>query len=297
MNLRFRYWLFRSLGSVLERLPERVDVAAASTIAEGISHLPGWKRSDLRENIRQVLVGATGVDVDEDLLDRYLHRALRSYGRYWGEGAKLPAMRPADVTARLRFSEGEHHLRDAVHSGRGVIVALPHVGSWEWGAMFLADVGWPMTAVVERLEPPDLFEWFVSKREAIGLSVIPLDDAAGSAVARVLRDGGTVGLLCDRDLQRNGIGVDLLGAATTMPAGPATLALRSGAVLVCAAVYSGPGRDHHVVVTPPIDTSRKGRLREDVARVTQDVAHELGWLIRRAPEQWHVLQSNWPGAA
>jgi KDO2-lipid IV(A) lauroyltransferase len=206
-------------------------------------------------------------------------------------------MRPSDVTARLRFSEGEQHLRDAVHSGRGVIVALPHVGSWEWGAMFLADVGWPMTAVVERLEPPDLFEWFVAKREAIGLSVIPLDDGAGGAVARVLRDGGTVGLLCDRDLQRNGIEVDLLGATTTVPAGPATLAIRSGAILLCAAVYSGPGRDHHVVVTPPIDTSRQGRLREDVARVTQDVARELGWLIRRAPEQWHVLQRNWPATS
>jgi KDO2-lipid IV(A) lauroyltransferase len=297
VNLRFRYWLFRSLGSVLERLPERIDVGAASTIAEGISHLPGWKRSDLRENIRQVLVGGTGAEVDPDLLDRYLHRGLHSYGRYWGEGAKLPAMRPSDVTARLRFSEGEQHLRDAVHSGRGVIVALPHVGSWEWGAMFLADVGWPMTAVVERLEPPDLFEWFVAKREAIGLSVIPLDDGAGGAVARVLRDGGTVGLLCDRDLQRNGIEVDLLGATTTVPAGPATLAIRSGAILLCAAVYSGPGRDHHVVVTPPIDTSRQGRLREDVARVTQDVARELGWLIRRAPEQWHVLQRNWPATS
>ena len=66
--------------------------------------------------------------------------------------------------------------------------------------------------------------------------------------------------------------------------------MRAGATLLCAAVYSGPGRDHHVVITPPVDTSRRGSLREDVSRVTQAVTDELGWLIRRAPEQWHVLQ-------
>ena len=42
------------------------------------------------------------------------------------------------------------------------------------------------------------------------------------------------------------------------------------------------------------DTERHGKFREDVARVTQDLAHALEVLIRRAPEQWHLLQPNWP---
>jgi KDO2-lipid IV(A) lauroyltransferase len=163
--------------------------------------------------------------------------------------------------------------------------------------MLLADIGWPMTAVAERLEPPALFDWFAAKRVQMGIGVVPLDDAAGGAVAKVLRAGGVVGLLCDRDIQHNGLDVELFGEQTTMPAGPALLALRTGATLLCAAVYSGPGRDHHVVVTPPIDTERLASIRDDVARVTSAVASELGWLIRRAPEQWHVLQSNWPAAA
>ena len=53
--------------------------------------------------------------------------------------------------------------------------------------------------------------------------------------------------------------------------------------------------DHcHAVVLPAIDTERRGKLRADVARVTQDLAHALEMLIRRAPEQWHLLQPNWP---
>ena len=84
--------------------------------------------------------------------------------------------------------------------------------------------------------------------------------------------------------------MEFFSERVTMPAGPATLALRTEATLVVAACYSGPGRDHFAVVTPPIDASRVGKLREDVQRVTQLVAHELEGLIRRAPEQWHVLQ-------
>jgi len=292
--LRARLWLFRILGAVLEHLPERVDVSIGEAVAGTIGRLPWWRTTPLASNLERVLAGGTGEPVDRRVLSRYLARALRSYGRYWAEGAKLPAMDPGAVAQRFRIVEGEAYLRDGVAGGRGVILALAHMGSWEWGGTFLADVGWPLTAVAEILEPPELFEWFAAKRERMGLGIIPLDDAAPGAIARVLRAGGVVGLLCDRDLQGNGIDVELFGAKTTAPVGPALLALRTGAVLVCVAVYSGPARDHHAVITRPIDTTRHGALRADVARVTQAVIDELGWLIRRAPEQWHVLQANWP---
>ena len=110
---------------------------------------------------------------------------------------------------------------------------------------------------------------------------------------RTLRDGGLVGLLCDRDLVGNGIDVEFFGEKTTMPSGPATLAMRTGATLLTAAVYSGPGQDHHAVVGGPIDLTRTGSLRGDVSRVTQEIAHRFESLIRRAPEQWHVFQPLW----
>jgi KDO2-lipid IV(A) lauroyltransferase len=51
---------------------------------------------------------------------------------------------------------------------------------------------------------------------------------------------------------------------------------------------------HFAVVRPPVPTERRGKLRDDVARVTQFLAQELEYLIRRAPEQWHLFQPNWP---
>ena len=147
-----------------------------------------------------------------------------------------------------------------------------------------------MTCVAEDLEPPALFEWFKKKRESIGIQIEPLNAHAGTVMLQTLKDGGVVGLLCDRDIQANGVAVEFFGERVTIPAGPATLALRTGATLVAAACYAGPGRDHFAVITPPIEALREGRLRDDVTRVTQAIAYELEGLIRRAPEQWHVLQ-------
>jgi KDO2-lipid IV(A) lauroyltransferase len=191
------------------------------------------------------------------------------------------------------FVQGFEHLEAGMAAGKGVIMALPHIGSWEYGGAFLATQDMPMTSVAERLEPPELFDYFVRQRAAMGLTIVPLDASSGRAISGALRRGCLVGLLSDRDLVGNGIEVEFFGEPTTMPAGPATLALRTGAVLVTGAVYSGPGRDHRAIVEPPLDTTRSGSFRQDVSRLTQEMATRLEGLIRRAPEQWHVFQPLW----
>ena len=125
------------------------------------------------------------------------------------------------------------------------------------------------------------------------MTVVPVGSAATGAVARALRANEVVCLLCDRDIQGGGVEVEFFGERTSLPAGPATLALRTGAPVLPCAVYFD-GASHHGVVRPPLAVEREGRLREDVRRITQDLAHELEGLIRRAPEQWHLLQPNWP---
>jgi phosphatidylinositol dimannoside acyltransferase len=283
--------LFKTLAAIMEALPERVDVALGRSIASLLGRRDKKRRENLRVNIDHVL-SPPDEHASTDLLDEFVSRGFRSYGQYWAEGAKLPALSKSVIDDRFCISEGLEHLRDAKERGRGVIIALPHMGSWEWGGAYLDSVGLGMTAVAEVLEPPALFEWFKEKRESIGIRIEPLNDHAGAVLLSTLRRGEVVGLLCDRDLQGNGVTVEFFGELVTMPAGPATLALRTGATLVAAACYTGPGRDHFAVITPPIAAERSGRLRDDVTRVTQAISRELEGLIRRAPEQWHVLEAR-----
>jgi KDO2-lipid IV(A) lauroyltransferase len=161
------------------------------------------------------------------------------------------------------------------------------------------DQGYGLTAVVERLDNDELFEWFRDMRSRVGVNVIPLDDNAGLRVSAALKDNQVVSLLCDRDIPRDGVRsgveVEFFGERTTVPAGPAFFALRTGAALLPLATYFTRKSDgHHTVVRPPIPVERQGSLREDVARITQLLMIEIEGLIRRAPEQWHLFQPNWP---
>jgi KDO2-lipid IV(A) lauroyltransferase len=178
--------------------------------------------------------------------------------------------------------------------GRGVVIVLPHVGSWEYGGRWLAQQGYPMTTVGEMLEPPELFEWFTSQRGALGLTVLPPGPGTTVALLDTLRAGRVVGLLADRDLAGNGVEVEFFGEKTTLPAGPALLALRSGAALMTCAIYQRPSGRYHAVLQPPLDSTRSGGMRKDVQRMTEDTARALEDLIRPAPEQWHLFQPNWP---
>ena len=223
-----RVVLFKTLGAVMETLPERVDVWLGRTIARRVGRRTLGARAHLTTNIRHALFGVD-VDVDEPLLERFIDRGFAGYGQYWAEGAKLPALAKRTIFERFTMSEGLEYLEEAKERGKGTVIALPHVGSWEWGGSFLAQLGMPMVAVAEDLDPPALFAWFKKKRESIGIRIEPLDEHAGRVLLQTLKDGGVVGLLCDRDLQSNGVEVEFFGERVTMAAGPATLALRTGA--------------------------------------------------------------------
>ena len=289
------YLAYRGLGAAIQRVPEAVASGVAAAAVEVMASSSGTKRHMAERHMRRLLASTSpGVTPDEKLVRRLGRQAFREYARYWVDGARLAAVDPIDVCRRMSIESGFEHLRRGMAEGRGVVLALPHVGSWEWGGSYLNQQGYPMTSVAERLDPPELFEWFVGQRRQMGLTVVPLDNHASGRLLRTLRDGGLVGLLCDRDLPGNGVEVRFFGERTTLPAGPATLALRSGATLLAAVVYSGPGRHHTGVISAPFDTRRRGSLRADVTRVTQDVACQLEEYIRRAPEQWHMFQPNWP---
>ena len=275
-------------------VPEPLAAGAAAVVGEVLARRGGTPMAMAERHLTRVLGSSSSVPPDPALVRRWARRSFRAYARYWMEGARLPTMDPAAVDDRMVVERGYEHLQAAMAAGRGVVMALPHVGSWEWGGAFLAHRGYPMTSVAEPLEPPEMFRWFVAQREALGLRIVALGADSGSTVLRVLRGGGLVGLLCDRDLPGNGIEVEFFGERTTLPAGPATLALRTGAALVVAAVYSGPRRQHTALVSAPLDTARRGGLREDARRVAQEVAGALEGLIRQAPEQWHMFQPNWP---
>jgi phosphatidylinositol dimannoside acyltransferase len=279
------------LGSLAARLmPGPVAAAAASSLGFGASLASPARREMFQRHLRRV-----NPTMSRSAMRIATQTAFDSYARYYVESFRLPTLSKATV-ARTFTLDGFDHVTDALAVGNGVILALPHLGGWEWAGRWLTDQGHRMTVVVEPLDPPELFQWFTDLRKDLGMIVVPLGPTAGSAVLRALKNNEVVCLLCDRDIERKGVDVEFFGERTTLPAGPATLALRTGAALLPVGCYFTPRYNgHHAIVRPPVPAERHGGgLRDDVARVTQLLAHELEFLIRRAPEQWHMFQPNWP---
>ncbi|HUJ64780.1 MAG TPA: phosphatidylinositol mannoside acyltransferase [Acidimicrobiales bacterium] len=251
--------------------------------------------AERRRMVARHLRRVYGPGVDQRRLSRGVDEAFASYGRYWAESLRLGTLAPERIHAGARY-EGYEHLEAARAAGRGAIFALPHLGGWEWCGSDLAGRGHPMSVVVERLEPPDVFEWFLAFRERLGMQVIPAGPGAAAACTQALADNHVLCLVSDRVVGgASAVEVDFFGERTQLPAGPATLALRTGAVLLPCAVYFGASPDDHLgFIRPPVDLQRRGRLRDDVVAGTQVLAHEFESLIRRAPTQWHLMQPNWP---
>jgi lauroyl/myristoyl acyltransferase len=273
-------------GARLARLLPR---PLAERLAAGAAAAFALRDTPQRQMVTRHLRRATGHEPSP----RLLRRTFGSYARYWVEALRLPSLDVRTLEAGFR-AEGFHHIDEGLARGKGVILALPHLGGWEFAGFWLTTHGYRTTVVVEAIEPPELFDWFRSFREALGMTVVALGPEAGPAVLAALRANEIVCLLSDRDLVGGGIEVDFFGERTTLPGGPVTLALRTGAPVLPTAVYFEPHGGHLGLVGAPLPLDRHGTLREDVARHTQALATALEGLIRRAPEQWHLLQPNWP---
>ncbi|SVA06618.1 uncharacterized protein METZ01_LOCUS59472, partial [marine metagenome] len=278
------------LGSkAAQVVPWRIGEAASRGLGRVVGRFGSDRRRLVERHVRRVRgAGLTGTD-----LRRAVDDVFASYANYWFQSLRLPAMDPDEIDAGFT-EEGFDHVVEAQESGRGVILALPHLGGWDWAGSWVSRVvGFPVAAVVEPLEPPELFEWFRDYRRSYGIEVIALGPEAGGDVQRALREGAVIVLLSDRHVGGGGVEVEFFGEVTTLPAGPAILALRTGAALIPATAYIRR-RGCDGVARPPIPVEREGRFREDVVRVTRALAAELEDLIRAEPEQWHLLQPNWP---
>ncbi|MEY4165217.1 MAG: hypothetical protein RL419_1059 [Actinomycetota bacterium] len=277
-------------GSLVARLtPAFVAQNTSALLAPTIALSLRDKRAIFERHLSRVVPGVGGLQ-----RRRMAQQAFDSYVRYYLESFRLPDLSSRYVD-KMFSVEGFANIEAALERGKGVILALPHLGGWEWAGRWMADRGHKLTVVVEALQPPELFEWFTNLRSELGMNVVPLGPSAAPSVLSALRANEIVCLLCDRDIQGGGVSVDFFGERTTLPAGPAMLGLRSGATVLPTAVYFTKRTDgHHAVVSEGLDMSRGDSLRYDVARITQDLAGQLEKLIRRAPEQWHLFQPNWP---
>ncbi|MFI0453045.1 phosphatidylinositol mannoside acyltransferase [Actinomadura sp. 6N118] len=274
--------------TVVRKIPERVARGAFAALADRTWHQHGAGVKQLEKNLCRVL-GKDAVDDDVRILSK---RVLRSYFRYWLEVFRLPEYDKQRILGRMRVT-GHEKLFATLDSGRGAVLALPHMGNYEQAGAWLVHSGYPFTTVAERLKPESLFDRFVEFRESLGMEVLPhKGSSAFGRLAQRLRGGRPVCLVVDRDLTENGIDVEFFGSTARMPAVSAALAIQTGAALFPVTLwYEGDywgARVHEEIPVPA-----EGVRQEKIQVMTQELAHAFQEGIAAHPEDWHMLQKVW----
>ncbi|BBZ23431.1 phosphatidylinositol mannoside acyltransferase [Mycolicibacter hiberniae] len=242
------------------------------------------------EQLRKNLARIIGVDPSQ-VPAELMRASLASYARYWREAFRLPAMDHAAVAAQLDASvRGNEHITAALTAGRGAVLALPHSGNWDMGGVWLAQTYGGFTTVAERLKPESLYRRFLAFRESLGFEVIPLSGGARppfEILTERLSSNGLVSLMADRDLTRNGVPVEFFCETTRMPAGPAKLALATGAALLPAHCWFD-GAGWGIDIGAPLNCDSG-----DVGVITQALADKFAEGIAAYPQDWHMMQPQW----
>jgi KDO2-lipid IV(A) lauroyltransferase len=233
-----------------------------------------------------------GPDVDAR---RAARRVFMHYGRYWAEVFWARPRRRAGILERTTVAN-LYRLHEGVASGRGVILALPHIGNWEAAGLRASAENARVLAVAEELGNERIVQWFIRLRNLMQIDVLVARRGARvtAQLLKRLQDGGVVALPSDRDIKGRGIAVDFFGEKTTIPAGPAALAERTGAVLLPVGTYFAEGARYEFVIEEPIEVADGETAEDRVAATAQRLTAAFETIIRRAPEQWHLLQPNWP---
>jgi KDO2-lipid IV(A) lauroyltransferase len=237
------------------------------------------------DNMRQVL----GPQAAPGEAARVTRAAFANYARYMVDLVRLPHLQPRELIDNIRV-DGWEHVETAYTYGKGVVFATGHIGNWDMAGAAFAARGRPVSALVETLKPARWNERVQRTRDAAGVKAIAIENGPRDMLAALRKREG-LAILVDRPVLVDGVPVTFFGRTTRVPAGAATLALRTGSPVVPAALVRNPfGRGYLALIGPPI----VGQKGDDAAIVMQGIMSWLEGIIRRYPDQWFMFRQMWP---
>ncbi len=280
-----------SADLIVRSLPRGAAYALADLAGRSWYRFSPGRRALVTANLGRVSA-ATGRPTSERALRRLVRRAFVEHARYYVELLRTPDY-PLDGIDEIVHVVGWPQLDELLRSG-GTVLVSAHLGNFEPMGTFFAAHDFAPVAPIEEIEPRELFEFLLRRRGGgRGVTVVPLSRARRPMLA-ALKGGGIVGLIADRDLAGDGLPVTMFGHATTVPTGPATLAVLTGSPLVAGrCLRIGPDRFEGSAEV--VSLERSGDRRADVEALTHAMAAALERHIGETPEQWFAaFQPFWP---
>ena len=280
------YWAYQCASWLSRTLPS----ACAYWLGVRVADLFYWRDQEGRcavlQNLRRIHE-AQGRSITDRALQSMARATYRCFGKYLVDFFRL-----GDVSDVFRGAEvcieHEDYLADCVARGRGVILVTGHFGNWELGGAVLAARGHEVHAVVLPYRSEKVERLFNHYRERRGIHTVPFGHAARDLV-RYLQEGKMVALLADRDFSAHQHEATFFNRVTSMPRGPAWLAMKTGAPVLPAFMIRQPDdsfllRFHAPLFPEALKT--EDRIRD---RICAGLEREIG----EQPHQWFIFEDFW----
>jgi lauroyl/myristoyl acyltransferase len=282
--------LFQAGGRVTSLLPPGLRYAAAR--AGGT--VGYWVLPALRRQALQNYAGVLHQPVTSPEVRRVAREAVVGYTKLIADFLVLSRLSPDDVMRMVDW-RGWENIQGALDQGHGAIVVTPHFGNWDMAAAAAAARGLKVTAVTDHYGDEDLNRRVTAARERMGVNVVPLTPAAGRASLSALRRNEIVALVCDLAKDGRNVRVMLCGQQVMVPAGPAVMALRSGAPVVPIMCRRLANNRYLLEVQPAIPFEPSGDRDGDSQALAQAIMSRFEPELLRRPEQWYLFSPMWVG--
>lgn len=290
LQTTLEFALARTIISGLGALPRPAAVSLGTLLGRVACFLPGRLKRTGEINLRIAFP-----EKSEAERRQLLRGSFENLGRLLGEFSQLPRATPAALRELIEYDEvGLAHLRDAEKNGRGIIFLTGHVGSWELLSFGWSALEYPISFLVRPIDNPRVEEMIETIRTRFGNRAIDKKSAARQAL-RVLREGGTLGILSDLNSHpHEGVFVPFFGKLACTTAGIATLALKTNAVVIpTCAVWDKQKKRYFFHGDAPVEIIRTGDPRKDVELNTARFAAAMERIIRLYPDQWLWIHKRW----
>jgi len=286
------YWGYRAFEWLALSLPDR----RGRRVFEALGRASFRWLPNLRRTVAANQARVLGADPSDERVELATREAFELYARYWFDTFRLWTMPDEEFNARCTV-HGLEHVDRALEAGGGCLAVLPHTGNWDAGGHWFGVNGYRIAAVAEELRPRRLYELFVRNREDNGLRIVGLskDGHVGQQLKQLLSENWMIALVADRDLSGRGIDVEMFGGVRQVPAGPALLALTSGAPMMTCPTYTTE-EGWEVRFSAPLELERTGNVKQDVTALTRLMASRFESQIAARPTDWHMFQPAWDDA-
>jgi KDO2-lipid IV(A) lauroyltransferase len=281
------YLAYRLMHALCPMIPTRTGRRVAQAAGRLLYRVAPRMRATVAANQARVL----GRPVDDPLVQASTREAFAGYARYWFDTFNVLSWPDDRILDAFPF-EGMELVEKALADGKGVVIALPHMGNWDVAGRAMAIRLAPIVSVAEHLEPEPLFELFLQHRAELRMDIVDLaSEHVGRQLTQQLERNRIVALVADRDLTGGGAEVEMFGRTRRMPVGPAMLAISSGAPLLATAIVTTP--TGWTLRFRTVTAERTGKRKDDVIALTRALAVQFERGIATSPSDWHLFQPGW----